>query len=64
MRTARLLLQNEGILAGSSSGTLVAAAVRYCQEQNQPKRVVTLICDSGTSIFQVYNDFMARPIRD
>src|SRR3546814_2820278 len=40
--TARELLQREGILAGSSSGTLIAAALRYCREQTSPKRVVTL----------------------
>ena len=37
---------------GSSSGTLVAAALRYCREQTAPKRVVTFVCDSGTSISQ------------
>ena len=31
---ARPLLKQEGILAGSSSGTLVAAALRYCREQH------------------------------
>ena len=30
------LLRNEGIMAGTSSGTLIAAALRYCREQ--PKR--------------------------
>lgn len=45
--TARLLLEAEGVLAGSSSGTLVAAALRYCRAQTTPKRVVTFICDSG-----------------
>jgi cystathionine beta-synthase len=45
--TARDLLQHEGIFGGSSSGTLVAAALRYCREQTTPKRVVTFICDSG-----------------
>ena len=30
--TARELLRQEGILGGSSSGTLVAAALRYCRE--------------------------------
>ncbi|MGH6718104.1 MAG: PLP-dependent cysteine synthase family protein, partial [Alphaproteobacteria bacterium] len=45
--TARDLLDKEGILAGSSSGTLVAAALRYCRAQTTPKRVVTFICDSG-----------------
>jgi cystathionine beta-synthase len=45
--TARDLLKTEGILAGSSSGTLLAAALRYCQQQTSPKRVVTFACDSG-----------------
>ncbi len=45
--TARELLPREGVLAGSSSGTLLAAALRYCREQSEPKRVVTLVCDSG-----------------
>jgi len=45
--TAQLLLQREGLLAGSSSGTLVAAALRYCREQKTPKRVVSFVCDSG-----------------
>jgi cystathionine beta-synthase len=44
---ARALLQDEGILAGSSSGTLLAAALRYCREQKEAKRVVTFVCDSG-----------------
>src|SRR3546814_19187534 len=39
MLTARELLEREGILAGSSSGTLIAAALRYCREQQTPKRV-------------------------
>src|SRR5574338_634256 len=41
--TARDLLAKEGILGGSSTGTLVAAALRYCREQTAPKRVVTLV---------------------
>jgi cystathionine beta-synthase len=45
--TARALLRSEGVLAGSSSGTLIAAALRYCREQDRPKRVCTLVCDSG-----------------
>ncbi|MEN6493974.1 MAG: cysteine synthase family protein, partial [Thermoguttaceae bacterium] len=56
--TARELLLREGILAGSSSGTLVAAALRYCRQQTQPKRVVTLVCDSGNKyLSKMYNDF-------
>jgi cystathionine beta-synthase len=55
--TARDLLKNEGILAGSSSGTLVAAALRYCREQTEPKRVVTFVCDSGNKyLSKMFND--------
>jgi cystathionine beta-synthase len=59
--TARSLLQHEGILAGSSSGLLVAAALRYCREQTQPKRVVTFICDSGNKyLSKMFNDLWMR----
>jgi cystathionine beta-synthase len=47
LETARALLRRVGILAGSSSGTLLAATLRYCREQAAPKRVCTLVCDSG-----------------
>jgi cystathionine beta-synthase len=54
---ARLLLNKAGILAGSSSGTLLAAALRYCREQTRPLRVVTLVCDTGSRyLSKVYND--------
>ncbi|MDR3375342.1 MAG: pyridoxal-phosphate dependent enzyme [Ancalomicrobiaceae bacterium] len=57
MATARDLLKREGILAGSSSGTLLAAALRYCREQTEPKRVVTLVCDTGAKyLSKVYDD--------
>jgi cystathionine beta-synthase len=57
-QTARELLHREGVFAGSSSGTLVAAALRYCRRQSAPKRVVTLICDSGSKyLSKMYNDF-------
>ena len=56
--TARRLLREAGILAGSSSGTLVAAALEYCREQTQPKRVVTFICDSGNKyLSKMFNDY-------
>ena len=55
--TARLLLTRAGILGGSSSGTLLAGALRYCREQTTPKRVVTLVCDTGSRyLSKVYND--------
>ena len=55
--TARDVLQKEGILVGSSTGTLIAAALRYCREQTEPKRVVTLACDSGSRyLSKLFND--------
>jgi len=56
--TLRDLLKSEGILAGSSSGTLLAAALRYCREQTSPKRVVSLVCDTGSKyLTKAFNDF-------
>src|SRR5262245_12721897 len=59
---ARELLRAEGILAGSSSGTLLAAALRYCRAQATPKRVVSLVCDSGAKyLSKVFNPaFLAQ----
>jgi cystathionine beta-synthase len=58
LMTARDLLAKEGLLAGSSTGTLIAAALRYCREQTTAKRVVTFVCDSGNKyLSKMYNDF-------
>ena len=60
--TARELLRAEGVLAGSSTGTLLAAALRYCRAQSEPRRVVTLVCDSGAKyLSKVFNPtFLAQ----
>jgi cystathionine beta-synthase len=56
--TARDLLHKEGILVGSSTGTLVSAAIKYCQEQSEAKRVVSLACDTGNKyLSKLFNDF-------
>jgi cystathionine beta-synthase len=53
---AQALLKQEGVLAGSSTGTLLAAALRYCREQTKPKAVVTLVCDTGSKyLSKLYN---------
>ncbi|WP_378946012.1 pyridoxal-phosphate dependent enzyme [Mesorhizobium sp. ANAO-SY3R2] len=58
MLAVRDLLAKEGILAGSSSGTLLSAALRYCREQKVPKRVVTFVCDSGNKyLSKVFDDY-------
>jgi cystathionine beta-synthase len=59
--TARALLEREGILGGSSTGLLLAAALRFCRSQTQPKRVVSFVCDSGNKyLSKMYNDFWMR----
>ncbi len=55
--TVRTLLKRESLLAGPSSGVLVAAAARYCREQTEPKRVVTFVCDTGGKyLSKAYDD--------
>ncbi len=56
--TARELLHKEGVFGGSSTGVLVAAALRYCREQTSPKRVVTFVCDHGSKyLSKMFNDY-------
>jgi cystathionine beta-synthase len=59
--TMRTLLAKAGILGGTSSGTLIAAAVRYCRDRasrgGPPARVVTLVPDSGAKyLSKAYRD--------
>ncbi len=56
--TARELLEKEGILGGSSTGTLLAAALKYCREQTVPKKVLVFVCDTGNKyLSKMYNDY-------
>jgi cystathionine beta-synthase len=41
------LLRTEGILGGSSTGTLLAGALAWCRRQTRPLNVVTLVADTG-----------------
>ncbi|WMS88215.1 cysteine synthase A [Pleionea litopenaei] len=57
LSVARDILLKEGVMCGSSSGTLIAAALQYCREQTEKKRVVTLACDTGNRyLSKMYND--------
>ena len=59
----RELLLKEGILGGSSTGTLLAAALKYCREQTEPKRVLTFACDTGNKyLSKMYNDYWLRDL--
>ena len=58
---AREVLRREGILAGTSTGLLVAAALRYCKEQTTPKRVITFVCDTGSRyLTKMFDDTWMR----
>ncbi|MEP6633543.1 MAG: CBS domain-containing protein, partial [Luteimonas sp.] len=55
---ARELLEQEGILGGSSTGTLLSAALQYCHAQTTPKKVLMFVCDTGNKyLSKMYNDY-------
>lgn len=57
-QASRELLAREGILAGSSSGTLLSAALDHARAQTEPRNIVTFVCDSGNKyLSKMYNDF-------
>jgi cystathionine beta-synthase len=53
---ARALARREGILAGGSSGTNVAAALRYARRLTAEHLVVTLVCDTGRNYLSKFFD--------
>lgn len=55
--TARRLARLEGILAGGSSGTALAAALKYAQRLTSPKEIVVLLPDTGRNYMtKIYSD--------
>jgi cystathionine beta-synthase len=54
--TARQLARREGILAGGSSGTNLAAALKYAQRCTRDDLVVTLVCDTGRNYLSKFFD--------
>jgi cystathionine beta-synthase len=55
--TARRLAREEGILAGGSSGTALAAALKYAQRLTQPREIVVLLPDTGRNyISKIFSD--------
>lgn len=53
---ARRLVKEEGIFAGGSSGTAVAAAVRYARDLPSGRLVVVLLPDSGSRYLSKFYD--------
>ena len=55
--TARRLAREEGILAGGSSGTALAAALKFAQRLEEPKYIVVLLPDTGRNyINKIFSD--------
>ena len=55
---ARELLAKEGVLGGSSTGTLLAAALRWCREQSAAKKILVFVPDTGNKyLSKLYNDY-------
>ena len=59
--TTRRLVREEGIFAGGSSGTAVAAALRYCRNLGPERLVVVILPDSGSRyLSKVFDDDWMR----
>ncbi len=55
--TARRLAKEEGILAGGSSGTALAAALKYVKRENKEENIVVILPDTGRNyISRFYSD--------
>ncbi len=58
---ARRLAQDEGILAGGSSGTAVCAALKVSENMKSDKTIVTLLPDTGRNyLSKLYSDQWMR----
>ncbi|MBU4174176.1 MAG: cystathionine beta-synthase [Actinobacteria bacterium] len=59
--TARRLAREEGLLVGGSSGTAVAAALKYARRLAEPKYIVALLPDTGRNyLTKMYCDSWMR----
>jgi cystathionine beta-synthase len=55
-QTARMLARREGILSGGSTGTNLAAALRFARRLGPEHLVVTLVCDTGRNYLSKFFD--------
>ncbi|MEP7357266.1 MAG: cystathionine beta-synthase [Anaerolineales bacterium] len=61
MLTTRRLVREEGIFCGGSSGTAVAAALRYCRGLDPERLVVVILPDSGDRyLSKIFDDDWMR----
>ena len=56
--TARRLAREEGLLVGGSSGTAVAAALKYAQRLEKPNYIVAILPDTGRNyLTKIFSDW-------
>jgi cystathionine beta-synthase len=55
-QVARDLARHEGILGGGSTGTNLAAALRYARRLTRDDLVVTIVCDTGRNYLSKFFD--------
>ncbi len=55
-RVARRLAREEGILAGGSTGTNVAAALNYARRCTKDDLIVAIVCDTGRNYLSKFFD--------
>lgn len=53
---ARRLAREEGILAGGSAGTALAAALKYASRSTRPLRIVVILPDTGRNYLSKFYD--------
>lgn len=59
--TTRRLVREEGLFCGVSSGTAVAAALRYCRNLDEDRLVIVILPDSGSRyLSKVFDDDWMR----
>ncbi|HVO39539.1 MAG TPA: cystathionine beta-synthase [Spirochaetia bacterium] len=55
--TARRLAREEGLLAGGSAGTAMAAALVYARRLSEPRRIVVVLPDTGRNyLSKIFSD--------
>lgn len=58
LRTVEALVKKEGILAGDSSGAVMAGAIEYARARGREERIVVILPDSGLKYLSKFTAFL------
>lgn len=58
LRTVEALVKKEGILAGDSSGAVMAGAIEYAHARGREERIVVILPDSGLKYLSKFTAFL------